>query len=87
MDKLVEGDLVVTGKDHAAMPLPGHRKPESHCVKFDDRCIQPPCNPHHHDLVEAEIRRHAHGYYELVVSWHVSSVRTVHWSVHYGDDE
>jgi len=79
------GELIVTGKDKAVIPL--HGLPRKVNVHFKHGCDVVPCNPQHEDCLEYEIQsnhcHHHHHDFVLVIKWHVSGVREIVWTVHY----
>lgn len=74
------GELIVTGKDKAHIPLHGH--PREINVHFKHCLEMVPCNPHHQDWLEYEVHTHP-GHYVLIIKWHVSGVREIAWHAHY----
>ena len=77
------GELIVTGKDKAHIPLREYpRLVSCHFVHAIDHV---PCNPHHEDSLEYEVHTNnsVHGGFILVIKWHVSGVREIAWHVHY----
>ena len=77
------GELIVTGKDKAIIPLHGYPR-EVNC-HFKHGLDMVPCNPHHNDELEYEVHtsHHHHGGFVLIIQWHVSGVREITWHVHY----
>lgn len=73
------GELIVTGKDEAKIVLRSF--PIKVKVDFKDECDIIPCNPHHHDELEWEVRHnHNHTGHVLIIKWHVSGVREITWT-------
>lgn len=78
------GELIVTGKDKAIIPL--HGLPREVKAHFKHPFDHVPCNPHHEDCLEYEVQsnhHHHHRGFVLVIKWHVSGVREIVWHVHY----
>ena len=81
------GELIVTGRDRAVIPL--HGLPREVKCHFKHGCDVVPCNPHHEDCLEYEVESHHshhhnhHRSFVLVIKWHVSGVREIVWRVHY----
>jgi hypothetical protein len=77
------GELTVTGRDYADIPL--HKHPAKVEVKFKDHFIPVPCNPHHHDELSWELHKTNlhHGELDLRISWSVTGVREIVWRVYY----
>lgn len=92
---MATGEIVVTGKGNARVPLLG--RPHHVTVRFVADPVWVPCNHHHHDKlewfidVEDEDRRHHHdpGHihhdrkFVLFIEWEVSGVETIHWTITY----
>lgn len=77
------GELIVSGKDKIKIDL--HGRPREVKARFtDDDCVVP-CNPHHYDFLEYEVHtsNHNHHGFVLVISWEVSGVREIKWTVYY----
>ena len=82
------GELIVTGKDKAIIPL--HGLPLEVKVRFRNPLDHVPCNPQHEDCLEYEVQSSGHHHHHshhcgfvLVIKWHVSGVREIVWRVHY----
>lgn len=75
------GELVVTGKGKADIPL-RHHQPCEVFVQFQDEHHPAPCNPHHVDEFEWELH-YKNSHYVLVVKWEVSGIREIFWAVKY----
>jgi hypothetical protein len=79
------GQLIVTGKDEATIPLSGI--PCEVKVHFKHELEVTPCNPHHRDCLEYEVHvNHHHNHhnkFKLVIKWEVSGVREITWKVSY----
>jgi hypothetical protein len=77
------GELIVTGKDKATIPLNGI--PSEVKVHFKHDLELTPCNPHHRDCLEYEVHvsHHHHSRFVLLIRWEVSSVREIVWKVSY----
>lgn len=76
------GELIVTGKDEARIPLHGYPRSVNCHFKEDEHHV--PCNPHHEDWLEYEVHTSIHhGGFVLLIKWHVSGVREIAWHVHY----
>jgi hypothetical protein len=77
------GELIVTGKDRATILLTG--MPSEVKVHFKHEVDLVPCNPHHRDCLEYEVRasHHHHHKFVLLIKWDVSSVREITWKVCY----
>jgi hypothetical protein len=77
------GELIVTGKDKATIPL--HKFPAEVKVRFKDHEVVVPCNPHHRDELEWEVHssNHHQGGFVLVISWSVTNVREIVWHASY----
>lgn len=95
------GELTVTGNNHTSILLAG--KPREVFVRFKgdlyehqghrDFSHHHPCNPHHKDHLEWEIRgedetalehsrllhHHHDRHYYLVIRWEVDGVREIDW--------
>jgi len=78
-----QGELTVTGHDFATIPL--HSFPTKVECHFKGHEMLVPCNPHHHDWIEAEVHHSntVRGKFVLKISWQVSGVREVVWRVWY----
>ena len=78
-----QGELTVVGHDSATIRL--HGLPAKVECKFKDHVVPIPCNPHHHDELEAEVHHSNthHGKFVLKITWRVSGVREVVWRVSY----
>jgi len=77
------GELLVTGKDTAHIPL--HKFPSEVKVHFKGHEEVVPCNPHHSDTLEWEVH-HSNtvpGGYVLLIKWSVTNVREIVWHVYY----
>jgi hypothetical protein len=77
------GELIVTGRDKIKIPLSGF--PQKVSVHFVDEGLIIPCNPHHRDMVSYDVH-HAHdhhGKFTLLISWEVTGVREIKWTVWY----
>ena len=76
------GELIVIGKDQVVILL--HGMPDGIKCRFRHEHHIVPCNPHHVDSLEYEVRanHHCKGYV-LVIKWNVSGVREIIWHVHY----
>jgi hypothetical protein len=77
-----QGELTVTGHDHAIIPL--HRRPSRVEAYFKDTNVPVPCNPHHFDELRYDVHvsnQHASGFV-LKISWRVSGVREIVWRAH-----
>lgn len=73
------GELFVTGEDEAIIALTTY--PIKVKVDFKDECFVVPCNPHHYDELEWEVRHNAtHTGHILVINWSVSGVREIAWT-------
>lgn len=78
-----QGELTVTGHDHATIPL--HGFPVKVECRFKEHHHPVPCNPHHHDELECEVH-HSNSYagkFVLKIKWRVSGVREVVWKAYY----
>ena len=81
------GELIVTGKVKATIPLNGI--PSEVKVHFKHELEMTPCNPHHRDCLEYEVHtnhhqgHHHHGKFVLLIKWEVSGVREIVWKVSY----
>jgi hypothetical protein len=77
------GEITVINKSFAAIRLQG--RPSKVVVKFKDDHIQVSCNPTIPDQLEWEVRQthHHHGGFDLHISWDVTNVREIEWSVFY----
>lgn len=77
------GELIVTGKDKAHIPV--HAFPAEVKVHFKDHEVPVPCNPHHSDWLEWEVHAsNTHrGGFVLVIRWSVTNVREISWHVSY----
>lgn len=78
------GELTVTGKDKAIIPL--HHFPSEVKCHFKDHEHVHPCNHHHHhDELEWEVHASntVRGGFVLVIKWSVANVREVSWHVSY----
>ena len=77
------GELIVTGKDKAIIPLNGF--PSEVKAHFKDDEVVVPCNPIHADTLEYEV--HASntvaGGFVLIISWDVTNVREIVWHAFY----
>jgi hypothetical protein len=86
------GELDVTGRDRIEINL-GKHPPCRVMVKFKSGHHHVPCNPKHHDELRWELEnkhnphRHDHYHHEnkyvLMISWHVTDVRTIEWVAYY----
>lgn len=78
-----QGELTVTGHDHATITL--HGFPTKVECFFKDHVIPVPCNPHHHDEVECEVHHDYSGRHKFVlkIRWRVSGVREIVFRVYY----
>jgi len=76
-----QGELTVTGQDNITIPL--HGLPTKVEVFFKGHDIPIPCNPHHHDELEAEVNSSntVLGRFVLKINWVVTGVREVVWRV------
>ena len=77
------GELIVTGKDKATIPLNGI--PSEVKVHFKHELELTPCNPHHRDCLEYEVHasHHHHSKFVLVIQWEVTGVREIVWKISY----
>ncbi len=77
------GELIVTGKDYITIDLRG--LPAKAHAHFIHELQITPCNPHHRDELEWEVHNSNtdHSSFVLVISWSVTGVREVRWSVEY----
>lgn len=77
------GELIVTGKDKAVIPL--HGNPCRISCQFKHSHDVVPCNPHHEDYLEYDVHiSHSHhSGYVLIIKWSVSGVREIVWHAHY----
>lgn len=73
------GELLISGKDKAEINLPS--LPRNVEVKFKDNQQHIPCD-HHHDKLNHKVSRHHHQY-QLIIDWHVSSLREITWIVYF----
>lgn len=82
-EKMWSGELVVLGHDEVRIKL-GEEHPKNVEVAFvgEQTCI--PCNPQHKDTCHWKIMHGVHHHdkhYYLAISWHVSDLRLIKWSV------
>ena len=77
------GELIVTGKDKAVIPLRGF--PSKVTCHFKHPLDVVPCNPHHEDSLEYDIHvSHSHhSGFVLIIKWSVSGVREIVWHAYY----
>jgi hypothetical protein len=86
------GELLVTGKDSVDIELRDH--PDEVEVKFIDDIVIVPCDHHHHDNLQWEVRRlhrtgrqvtkhHRKHFYVLTITWQVTGVRKICWEACY----
>jgi len=86
------GELLVTGKDSVDIEL--HDHPDHVDVEFIDDVVVVPCDHHHQDHLEWEVRRvhhvarasvkhHRKHHYVLTIKWHVTGIRKIKWTVAY----
>lgn len=78
-----QGELTVTGHDHATIQLRGFPS-QVECF-FKDHAVMVPCNPHHHDELECEVHHSntVQSKFVLKIQWRVSGVREVVFRVSY----
>ena len=82
------GEIDVTGRDKVEINL-GKHHPCRVIVKFKGGHHHVPCNPKHHDELRWELKdkhqTHSHheNKYVLMISWHVTDVRTIEWAAYY----
>ncbi len=77
------GELIVTGKDQAVIPLRG--LPHRVTCHFTHPQDPVPCNPHHEDWLEYSVHHSFshHGGFSLHIKWEVTGVREIVWHAHY----
>lgn len=87
------GQLTVTGNNFTSILLAG--RPREVFVKFKDERHHHPCNPHHRDSLEWEIKsedesslehsrlfhHHHDRQFYLVIKWQVEGARDIDWVV------
>lgn len=78
-----QGELTVTGHDQATIQLHGY--PSKVDCFFKGHATLIPCNPHHHDELEAEVHHSntVHTKFVLKIKWRVSGVREVVFRIFY----
>jgi hypothetical protein len=75
-----QGELIVTGKDQAVIPL--NSFPSEVKAHFIDELELVPCNPHNFDTLEYEVTSTSQGVF-LVINWSVTGVREIKWHASY----
>jgi hypothetical protein len=77
------GELIVTGKDKATILLNGI--PSEVRVHFKHELELTPCNPHHSDTLEYEVKASniLLNEFVLLITWDVTGVREIVWKVSY----
>jgi len=80
-EKMLSGELVVTGSNEAEIKL-GKHHPKEIVVFFVGEQQIIPCNPHEKDCFSWKIVHNENNkHYYLVISWHVSDLRVIKWIV------
>ena len=74
------GEIIVIGKGEVSIQL--HEMPCGIKCRFRHEHHIVPCNPHHADTLEYEVRHTCKGHV-LNIKWEVSGVREILWHVHY----